>query len=279
MNMRRLIRLLLLLLICTMLLPAAIAEDVCVVKDASAVTSVTTACPYLQVHCPLPGESSVRLSVRDPWGELIYQRDYGNCSGVFRSRDIHLPLEGDSCDYTVTLCAAGVEYIFTVTREQAMLTDSAVYASGLSLKELNGGSSRKYAVVLDMDALNQETVITPLLSGGVQVGEAYFSILDGKMTVSAALTVEGRIDKSNVYIATDALSAGTLGTSQFAGMKTHLDRTMNLGDAPYAAVVVQLTITYDPGTVQDVGTGSLTREEMREDWQLMQRTTANEAVG
>ena len=274
--MRKLLCLMLLLL-CLPL--SALAEDVCVVADASVANRLSTSCPYLRVECPLPGECRVVLSVRDPWGELMYQRDYGTCSGNFRSRDIHLPLDGDSCDYTITLAAGGEEYVFTVTREQALLTDTAVYASGLSLKDINGGSSRKYALVLDMDALNRETIVTPLLADGLQVGEAYIAVHNGSLTVSASLSVPGSIDKSTVYVATDALMASTLGTSRFSGIKTRLDRTVDLGNAPYAAVMVQLTVTYDPAVAQDVGAGSLSREEMRDNWHMMQQTTANEAVG
>ena len=100
--------------------------------------------------------------------------------------------------------------------------------------------------------------------------------------IAAVLTVDGQIDKANVYIATDAITAQTLGSSRFSGMKTKLNRTIDLGDAPYAAVMVQLTVTYDPATAQAFELG---REEQRnlteltENWQLMQMTTANEAVG
>ncbi len=275
--MRRMIRMLTLFLICCLLPLSAVAEDVCTV-DASA-GHITTDRAYLRVECPLEGETNVVLSVRDGWGALIYQRDYGLCSGIFRSRDVHLPLEGETSQYTVEITAGGDVRTIAVTREKPLLTDSAVYARGLSLKDLNGGSSRKYAVVLDMDALNQETAVMPMIAGGMQVGEVYFSVLDGRLTVSAALTVDGRIDKANVYVADDALSARTLGTSQFSGVKTRLDRTISLGDAPYAAVMVQLTLTYDPAAAEDVGAGSLSREEMREAWQMMQMTTANEANG
>lgn len=274
--MRKLLCLMLLLLFLPL---SALAEDVCVVADASVANRLTTSCPYLRVECSLPSECRVVLSVRDPWGELIYQRDYGTCSGNFRSRDIHLPLDGDSCDYTITLTAGGEEYAFTVTREQALLTDSAVYASGLSLKDINGGSSRKYALVLDMDVHNRETIVMPLLADGMQVGEAYIAVQRGSLTVSASLSVPGSIDKSTVYVATDALMASSLGTSHFSGIKTRLDRTVDVGNAPYAAVMVQLTVTYDPAAAQDVGTGSLSREEMRDNWHMMQQTTANEAVG
>lgn len=276
--MRHIKRMLTLFLICCLLPLSVLAEDVCTV-DASAAARVTTDRAYLRVECPLDGEAHVVLSVRDSWGELIYQRDYGVCSGSFCSRDIHLPLEGETSQYTVELNAGGNVRTIAVTREKPLLTDSAVYASGLSLKELNGGSSRKYAVVLDLDALNHRTAVMPMIAGGMQVGEVSFSVQNGQLTVSAALTVDGRIDKSTVYVAADALSAMTLGTSQFSGTRTRLDRAVSLGGASYAAVMVQLTVTYDPAAAGDVGAGTLSREEMRQCWQLMQTTTPNEAVG
>lgn len=281
--MRDLVRILTLFLICCLLLPAAaLAEDVCVVKDASAVSHVTTACPYLRVQHDLPAEAEVTLSVRDQWGSMIYQRYYGLCSGTFRSRDVHLPLDGAGCDYVVTLQAGQEEHAFTVTREMPLLTDTSVYAGGLTLKELNGGSSRKYAVVLDLCALNEATAAVPMLAEGKQIGEVYFSVLDGTLTVSASLFAEGAIDKANVYIAADAITASTLGSNRFAGTKTRLNRAIPLGNAPYAAVMVQMTVTYDPAGAQTYQMGSAEQEayqEMKENWQLMQMLTANEAVG
>ena len=279
-NMKRM--LILFLTLCLLTAAPAFAEDVCTVKDASAATHVTTGCSYLQVRCPLSGQTDVTLSVHDEWGSLIYQRYYGACAGEFRSSDIHLPVEGESCDYTVTLATNAGEYAFTVTREQPMLTDSAVYAGGLTLREINGGSRHKYAVVIDMDALNGNTAIAPMLADGAQIGEVSFSVLDGTLTVSASLFAEGQIDKANVYIAADAITASTMGSSRFTGMKTKLDKKTDLGDAPYAAVMVQLTVTYDPAGAQAFEMGQeehFSYEELVENWQLMQMTTANEAVG
>ena len=280
--MRNIVRILALFLICCLLTPAALAEDVCVVKDASAASHVTTACPYLRVQLDLPGESEVTLSVHDQWGSLIYQRYYGLCSGAFRSRDVHLPLEGTGCDYVVTLRAGEEEHTFTVTREMPLLTDTSVYAGGLTLRELNGGGSRKYAVVLDLCALNEAAAAAPMLAEGKQIGEVYFSVLDGTLTVSATLFEEGTIDKANVYIATDAITASTLGSNRFTGVKTRLNRAVSLGDAPYAAVMVQLTVTYDPANAQPYrmdAAGEEAYTELQENWRLMQMVTANEAVG
>lgn len=275
-------KLLVTLLLCLLLVPAALAEDVCTVEDASSAVHVTTERAYLKVLCPLEGETNVTLTVHDQWGYLIYQRNYGVCSGTFRSGDVHLPLEGDTCDYTVTLTTTGGEYQFIVTREMAMITDSAVYAGGATLRELTGGSSHKYAAVLDLDALDGQTLTAPMLASGTKVGEVDFTVLGGSLTVSARLTVDGRIDKATVYVAADALTAQTLGSSRFSGVKAKLDRPVDLDGAPYAAVMVQLTITYDPATAQawDMGPEEeALLETILDNWQLMQLTTANEAVG
>ena len=129
---------------------------------------------------------------------------------------------------------------------------------------------------------NLLTLIAPMLASGMQVGEVYFSVLDGVLTVDAVLTAEGVIDKATVYIATDAITAKTLGMKRFTGTKTRLEREICLGDTPYAAVMVQLTVTYDPATAQvyEPGEAELEAlEQLMETWQLMQLMTANEAVG
>ncbi len=270
------------MLMMTLLLAVpALAEDVCTIADATAAAQVTTGCSYLRVECPLPEETNVVLTVQDEWGTLIYQRDYGVCAGAFRSRDIHLPVEGETCDYTVTLATGAGEYTFIVTREQPLLTDSAVYAGGMTLSELNGGSTRKYAVVLDLAELNGRTAAAPLLSGDAQLGEALFTVKDGVLTVSAVLSAEGQLDKANVYVATDALTAQTLGAKKFTGTKTRLDREIPLNGADYVAVMVQLTVSYDPATAQPLRPEDWqdALDQMRQTWINMQTETANEAVG
>ena len=281
--MRCLIRMLSLFLICCLFLSVpALAEDVCIIKDASAVASVTTDCAYLRVQYPLPGATNVTLTVRDVWGSLIYQRNYGECSGTFKSRDVHLPVQGDCCDYIVTLSTDTQELTFTVTREQPMLTDTAVYAGGLTLEEMFGGDPYKYAVVLDLCELEESTLFAPMLAGGQEIGAVIFTVQDGKLTVLYELYVDGNVDKANVYVATDSITANTFGTSRFTGTKTKLGREISLGGAPYVAVMVQLTVTYDPAGAQPFRMGEREQEawqQLVEDWSLMQMTTANEAVG
>lgn len=270
-----------LLLALALLLAAlpALADDVCTVGDASSASAVTTDCSYLRVSCPLQGEQHVTMTIRDAWGYLVYQRDYGLCSSSFRSEDVYLRLDGSSTTYTVTVDAGGASHTFRVTREMPRLTDSGVYAHGLSLSAINGGRSNKFAVIIDADALEGSTLSVPLMSGGMQLGYANLTVERGTLSVSAVLTAEGKIEKSTVFVARDALSALTLGTNHFTGVKTKLNRSVDLHGTPYAAVMVQLTVSYDAATAQAWQQDEIWLEMQEELWELMQLTTASEAVG
>lgn len=257
----------------------AFAEDTCIVKDASSAGTVTTDCSYLRVCCPLEGEATVTMTIHDGWGYLTFQRDYGLRSGTFRSEDVYLRLDGSQTVYTVTLMAGQQTHEFRVIRTQPRLTDSGVYACGLSLREMGSRQDNKYAVILDVDALEGSTLSVPLVSGGMQIGYASFTVDRGEMTVSAMLTVDGEIDKATVYIARDAVSAQTLGTSRFTGRKEKMNRAIDLRGTPYAAVMLQLTVTYDGAGALPVQTDPWFCEEQADLWQLMQLTTAAEAVG
>lgn len=275
----KMLRLFLLLALLMCAAVPALADDVCVVKDASAAGSITTDCSYLRVSCPLDGDASVTMSVRDEWGYLLYQRDYGVCSGSFRSEDVYLRLDGDAATYTVTIEAGSDVHQFSVTRKMPRLTDSGVYAHGLSLAEISGGRANKFAVIVDVDALEGSTLSVPLVSGGMQLGYANISVDGGAVSVSAMLTVDGKIEKANVYVAHDAVTAKTLGTSRFTGVKTKLNRDVDLNGTPYAAVMVQLTVSYDAATAQAWQEDGYYLDTQAELWELMQLTTAAEAVG
>lgn len=274
---RRLLAFLLMLLLCAG--SSALAEDVYTVDNAAAISSCTIDCGYLRVRCPLEGEQHVTMTVHDAWGGLCYQRDYGLCSGTFRSEDVYLRLDGASSRYTVTVQAGSDAHCFTVTRQQPRLTDTGVSALGLSVEELTGKRSNKYAVIIDVDSLEGSTLSVPLVSSGAQVGYASFTVQRGELTVSAVLTVDGTIDKSNVYIARDAVTARTLGTSGFTGQKARLNRAIDLSSTPYAAVLLQLTVSYDEASAAPLQTDRLYLQQQDELWELMQMTTASEAVG
>lgn len=274
---RWLILVLLLGLMC--LCTPALAEDVYTVDNAAEAVRCITDRSYLRVRCPLAGEQPVTMSIHDEWGYLVYQRDYGLCRDSFRSEDVYLRLDGSAATYTVTLQAGSDTYMFLVTREMAKLTDSGVYACGLPLSDLSGTRSNKFAVIIDVDALEGSTLTVPLISGGAQLGYVYYTVDGGALSVSAMLTVDGEIIKSAIYVARDAVTAQTLGTNHFTGRKARLDRDIDLSGTPYAAVMVQLTVSYDPATAQAWYQDDFFIGQQRSLWELMKLTTANEAVG
>ncbi len=257
----------------------ALADDVCTV-DASAVSSVTCDESYLRLTCPIQGEAQVTVSIQDASGSLLYQRDYGLCSGDFRSEDVYLRLEGSETTYQVTLQAGGSTYAFPVTRIMGRLTGNEACSVGYPLSKLGGGSSWKTATLIDVSALEGSSMTVPLYaSGAYTLGSVTFSVSGGSLTVQARLGegVDGSIDKSVIDVATDALSAQQLGTRRFSGPSGRLGEAISLEGTPYAAVLVQLTVSFDPAGLP--GSPQTTLDGQSELWQLMQSTTASEAVG
>ena len=257
----------------------ACAEDTRMV-DASTTTSVTTDASYLRVTCPIDGEQPVTVIVTDAWGNPQYQRDYGLNSGYFRSGDIYLPLDGGRTTYSVTVQAGDMNYAFTVDRVMPRLTGNAACAAGYPLSWLNGSGSWQSATIVDVNALNGTSLTVPMhASGAYTLGTVTFSVSGGQLTVSANLSggIDGSIDGATVYVATNALQARSLGTRSFSGSSGRLGDRIDLGDTPYAAVLVQLTVSFDPSGVPGSPDALQVGQELL--WNQMQQATANEAVG
>ena len=243
----------------------ALAEDV-YYADASQGGSVTSDKGYLSVSCPLDTDSRVTMTIRDEWGATVYQRDYGVCSGMFA--------------YRVTLSTDSGENSFTVVRVAPRLTDSNVTTAGLPLSDISGVSSPKKAILLDLSALNNQLpMVVPMVSGDVQLGCVTFTVRNGQLSVSAELTVDGTIDRAAVYVAKSALSAQTLGTRRFDGKKVGLNKKVNVDGLGYAAVLVQMTVSYDQDTATPLMPDEDFVQEQTELWDAMQEETVNEAVG
>lgn len=270
------------LVLMLMLLTAfpALAEDVYSVADATQVSSVTSDKGYLSVTCPLTADSRVTMTIRDEWGATVYQRDYGVCSGTFVSEDVYLPQSGAQTTYRVTLTTESGECGFTLVRVAPRLTDSNVTTAGLPLSDISGVSSPQKAMLLDLRALdNQLPMVVPMVSGDVQLGCVTFTVRNGQLSVSAELTADGTIDRASVYVAKSALSAQTLGTRRFDGKKVSLNKKVDVAGLNYAAVLVQMTVSYDQDTATPLMPDDQFAQEQAQLWESMQEETVNEAVG
>lgn len=234
---------------------------------------------YLRVTCPADG-AEVTLSISDAAGSLVYQRDYGVCSGTFRSEDIYLRLTDSQTTYHVSLWVGDDGYAFPIRRVMPRLIANAVCAVGFPLQDITGTGGWKTATLLDTTALEGHSLTVALhASNAYDIGTATFTISGGQLTVSAQLDegVDGTIDKASVQIATTALEAEGLGRKSFHGLTAQLEQPTDLGGTPYAAVYVNLTVSFDPTGLPASPETEL--DGQRNLWQLMQTETANEAVG
>ncbi len=261
---------------------AALAEDVFTVSNANAVTAEQTVdCSYLRVTCPLEGEVNVVLTITGPNGGLVYQRDYGLCSGDFRSEDVYLRLEGGETLYQVSLDAGGVVSSFSVRRVVGRLTDQGGCSAGYPLSSLSGANTWRTATLLDVASLEGSSLTAPLnaANGEFCLGTVTFSVSGGSVTVSADIDsgVDGSVDGGTVYVATNALTAQTLGSKSFSGTKGKLNKAISLDGASYAAVYVKLTLSFDPSTAPPCSETTLSGQDAL--WQTMLTVTPNEAVG
>ena len=283
--------LLVLLMLCAV--PAFAAEDVFTINaqdvtedawnESFIASSLTSDRSYLRVTCPMEEEAAVTLSIAGENGKLVYQRDYGVCGGKFRSEDIYLRLEGSETTYQVTLWVGDEGYSFPLRRVMPRLTGNAACSAGYPLGEISGTDTWKTVTILDVAQVSRRPITVALnASDAYEIGSVTFTVEDGRLTVSAKLEdgVDGSIDKANVYVATTALEAEKLGKKKFPGATAKLDEAVELWGTPYAAVYVNLTVSFDPTGVPSAA--PLDREEAENQrllWERMLTETANEAVG
>lgn len=244
-------------------------------------SSLTSDRSYLQVTCDVEEEAAVTLSIAGENGKLVYQRDYGMYSGRFRSEDIYLRLSGSKTTYQVTLWVGDSSYSFPLRRVMPRLTGNAACSVGYPLSLLSQTDTWKTATILDIAQVAKRPLTVALhASDAYEIGTVTFTVEEGLLTVTAQLNdgVDGSIDKSKVYVATTALEAEKLGKKTFPGVTAELDEEIDLLGTPYAAVYVNLTVSFDPTDVPE-SPEETQLEEQEELWEMMQLETANEAIG
>jgi len=271
--------------------PAMAAEDVFTITDLArahagasdegyVASRLTSDRSYLRLDVSISGESQVNVSVTDEGGSLVYQRDYGLCSGHFRSEDLYLRLQSNPTTYRVSVRIGENAYAFPLRRVMPRLRGQDACSVGYPLAALSGGSSWKTVTLLDLAALEGSGKTVALHAGGAyNLGSVTFSVSGGKLRVTANLhsDADGSIDSGKVYVATSALEARSLGKKGFSGVTGALNESIALGGASYAAVYVKLTVSFDPAGVSSGPDTILPGQDSL--WNTMQTVTANEAVG
>lgn len=257
----------------------ALAQDACVV-DAASADRVTCAESYLRVTCETADDVPVMLQITDEAGSLHYQRDYGLISGTFRSEDIYLRLQGATTIYQVTLTAGDDAYAFTVERVMPRLKHNHACSVGYPLEKITGDNKWQSVTLIDVAQVAKRPLTVALhASDAYELGTATFTVENGELSVTLDLLpqAQAEVEESRLYVALDAITAKQLGQRQFLGYEGALSKPVPLGGTPYAAVLLDLTVSFDPAALP--ASPKVTLDGQQAIWEQMQQHTANESVG
>ncbi len=275
-------RLVCLLCILCLLIPCALADDVCLL-DPSIDARVETDRNYIRLSLPIGGSGAAGVSVRicDPDGQTVYQRNYPDCEGSFRSEDIFLRLEGAETDYTVTVDMQGSEntsYVSHVIRRLSRLENNTACSAGLSLKTVTGKKSWLSVTVLDLEQLrNQDETVAIHASNAYSLGSVTFSLSNGELSASLTLPDDCTLHSSTMDVALTAVDAQSLGTKTFHGLRTTVNHPVNVGDADYVCILLQLRVSYSPAGLP--GSPAMNTNEQKTLWENMQQDTRHDSNG
>ncbi len=216
--------------------------------DASATDSVTTSEVYVNVTCP--AEGAVSVTVSDEHGAVCYEGLRFSAGDWFHTGDLYLPLEEGTTRYLVEVSSGAGTYRVTVTRTQPRITGVKAYAAGFPLSAVSGRARNICVTLLD---LAEETVAVPLVAGGLyRLGSVVFHIADGTVTAEAVLedAANAEITASRVYTASSVRGVAAMAENRGPSAAGTLGLPMSLGDAPVVAVLVELTVSFDPAALE-----------------------------
>ena len=264
-------RLLSVLLALAVLIPGcAAAEPGCCQADPSAADEVTTADSFLRVVCP--AEDTVMLTVTDSAGAVCYARYEAGTGSRFQSEEIYLPLMGGNTDYFVTVATGEHIWRLTVHRTQAAVKDVTASAAGYPM-------AAGPVTLLDTAALAGAPVTVDLIAGIYRLGTVTYTLGPEGLTAEAVLFPEAgaEVSAATVQVALNAADASRLGRNPDIGRWGVPGEPIPLDGAPYCAVDVRLTVSFDPTALENGDPGPL---EGQEDlWLEFDAFTQSQAVG
>ena len=272
-------RILALTLALALLCAGAAADDVTEV-DLDQPGTLSVSGGYIRASALLEEAGPVVLSVWGPTGALIYQRTWTAPAGRTVSDSIYLALDGTETVYTVQLQTQTRLHSRSVRRVSPRLTGCSACSCGLPLSALTGRSDRGTVTILDLRSLARSPMTVALHAGSAyMIGTAAFRMDGGRLVVSAQ-TIPGMdisIDAADVQIALTSVTARTLGRRDFGGVRAALDLPVDVADAGYAAVYVNLTVSFSPGSLPTLTSDELPGQSLL--WEQMQQYTAASGNG
>jgi len=230
---------------------SGMADDILKTRIDS-VAYIETEKSYLVLQCELPEEADVMLSVTDEAGKLVYQRNYGVCSGMFTSESIYLKMNDQSSSFDVYLSAGNTSYNLTVHRIVQRLKDNTACSVGYPLSALNGRDTWQTVTFLNRNSLSSGAMTVPLFaSGNRTLGSVTFRLSGNSLYTEASILPEAEceVSSNSVSIAASREEIESLGTGHFTGRTGHLGASIDWPGSDIIAVLVRLTVSYNPSAL------------------------------
>jgi len=195
----------------------------------------------------------VRLTItRMDIGQLLFDKNYGFQSGIFRSEDIYLPYGANqTVPYLVTLYVENWVYAFPYIQLMPRLTYNGACTYGARMSDYNPALAYSWLMgtMLDLDQLRaQGAYSVPICaSNAFIVGEATVSLLGEQLSVALRFYPEANVElhQAQLFCVTDVTllhTAEPYGISQRAYQP---GETIDVSGARSALLYLPLSISYD----------------------------------
>lgn len=272
---------LLLTLLLTLILPSALAdEQLCFIRLDDQPEEVITQCSYISVLCSLTDSVPVSIDIYDACENLVYQRNYGSCVGPFHSEEVYLRLSGGETHYLLRANLGDETREVSIVRKLPRLENNIATTCGYPLTKLSGNESRMSITLIDANALAEQPLSVPVqCAGQYDIGYVTFRMTDGYLSASLMLHagLNAVINDDVIYVATTSVGAMNLDSGRFTGIQGALDTFIDLQGAPYAAVLVKITVSFDPSSALQNPTVEM--EGQHDLWLNLLYQTESNAVG
>ena len=260
-------RILALLLLLSMLLSCAQADDILFLNPRNQ-EYVEMRENYLCLSADLDMPCNVQIQIYTADGQLVYARNYGECASPFTSENIFLKLAGTSSDYVVRFFQGDQETDCRIHRIQPMLYDNTACSAGIHLSALSQKDTWLSATILDIHAM---PITVPLYAGNAYTLGTVTYFQQGSRLMARIETdprADAVISSASLAVALTAVDARLLGNSAFHGPVAAPEQGVDTGDAPYAAVLLTMKVSFNPEFLEPASSSDLAGQIQLWEWML-----------
>ena len=185
-------------------------------------------------------------------GQLLFDKNYGFQSGLFRSEDIYLPYgQNYAVPYLITLYVENWVYAFPYMQLMPRLAYNGACTYGAMLGDYQPALAYSWfmGTMLDLDQLRvQGAYSVPICaSNAFIVGDAVITLSGERLSVTLRFLPEANVElhQSLVYCITDVAQLHTAEPSRLSQQAYQPGEAIDVSGARSALLYMPLSISYD----------------------------------